>query len=892
MMNARLIAGLLLAAFGLAECLSAQDKASGGSLVGQFVESRCERPFAEVTPSPDTKSTIRGSLPAPLVDDSSWAKVDVAYEPLDEAVEGHSALRVKVNSVESGRVQLAIRGLPLSSSADVKISLSVRSPGGTPIRVELRQHGPPYRGYWSRAVATAAEWSRVDLIAPAVSDDPNAMFIIGIEQSGTVDLDDLRIEYVKSEVAVDVDRVPNLLPSGSFPDGLSAPWVGNGRPRAETDPTVIGPTGAAALKLTFERRPGDPPFINQVRAPFRAVPGRAYTLSLFVKSEKPGQVVALRFGPPNEKLWTDPWQKTVTLNDAGFARVSHTVVLPPTPDSLYMVAASFDGSGVVWIDGMQVRVGETPGDFERTMPVELAATPVAFEGLVFEGQPWEVRLSSVGRAVEGATVRGMLTDLAGQSVEVFRRPLPAGGLQRVTQTIDPGDRLQPLGSYRLEVQALSADGTAISQVAELLLHRVREPRFLGEFRPDSAFGIHYRTGPVDEDGARLSKALGFNWLRLFNVFAWHVIEPKKGEYRFEAADRVVENLKRNHLMALGIVGEGAPAWASNNPTGYKGWARFVPNDMNAWSEFCQAVLQRYGGVVRDMEAWNEPYLPHFFTREVTEDGKRIGGTVEEYLAVHRAAFEAAERVKPHPPRIIWNTNALTHPERSRECIDGGVLEMSPIITLHQYTPSLNIERELRSHVDAIRAMLPESRKNTPLWLSEGGAGLAAIFNFYRHVPPTRSLEETRFWANWQCRYYLGCLLAGMDKVFIYLIDDQPKFIPDYSICNVDGRIGPNLTALSNLAWHIDGLKHHRTIEPGGGAVVHVFSNGQRSVAITRGISATSACDKAATVQAKVADVFGNDLTRDSRFVFPGELLFLRLDGPPEPLERLFTAEQK
>ena len=131
----------------------------------------------------------------------------------------------------------------------------------------------------------------------------------------------------------------------------------------------------------------------------------------------------------------------------------------------------------------------------------------------------------------------------------------------------------------------------------------------------------------------------------------------------------------------------------------------------------------------------------------------------------------------------------------------------------------------------------------------------------------------------------------MDKVFVYLIDDQPKFIPDYNIANMDGRIGPNLTALSNLAWHMDGLKHRRTIELGGGALVHVFSDGKRSVAITRGLSTTAVCDKAASVHASVADVFGNDVTRDSTFVQPGELLFLRLDAPPEQLEQLFAGNQ-
>lgn len=886
MLKIRTWAGLLLAVVGCAAMSSAQDKATS-ELVGRVVENRFEQPFNEVSPGPNSKASIRGSTPAPLVDDSSWANVSVRYEPIDQAVEGQSALRVTVERIETGRVQLAIRRLPVSSAVDMKITLAVRSPNAVPIRLEMRQDGAPYRSYWSRAVSTAAEWSRVESIVPGTTDDANAMFIIGIEQPGVVDLDDLRIEYVKPAVALDVDTIPNLLPSGSFPDGLSAPWVGNGRPRAVTDPEVIGPTGAPALKLTFVRRSGDPPFINQVRAPFRAVPGRAYTFSLYVKPSKPGVSLALRFGPPGGKLWNDPWQKLFTLNEPEFVRVSHTVTLPPSPEGLYMVAASFDGSGEVWIDGIQVRAGETPGEFARTMPVELAVTPAAFEGLVLEGQPWAVRLSSIGKVPAGATLRGTMRDMTGRSVEVFRRDLPTDGLRRVEQPVDPGEKLQPFGSFQLEVQAFAADGSPLSSPAEVLLHRVRTPRFLGQLRPDSPFGVHYRTGEVDADGAKLSKELGFNTLRLFNVFAWHVIEPKKGEYRFETADRVVEHLKRHHLVGLGILGEGAPAWASNNTTGYKGWARFVPNDMDAWKRFCETTMRRYVGSIDEYEVWNEPYLPHFFTREVTGDGKRIGGTVEEYMAVHRAAFDAAKGITP-APSVFWNTNALTHPERTRDLIAAGILEMSPVLTLHQYTPSLNIEREMKSHADAIRSMLPDGKRETPLWLSEGGAGLAALYNLYRHVPPTRSLDDARFWANWHCRYYLGCLLAGMDKVFIYLIDDQPKFIPDYSICNLDGRIGANLTGLSNLAWHIDGLKFVRTLQPRDGIYVHLFSDGKRSVAITRGISATEAAEKAAALGAKVADVFGNDVTRDSTFVTPGELLFLRWDGPTGPVENAFA----
>jgi hypothetical protein len=854
----------------------------------------CEQGFVAVAPSPTTKSKITGVLPEGVLDDSSWAEVEVEYGVLTSNVaEGRQALRVQVKKVSKGVVQLVVPKVGLMKEKDLRVSLSVKSPDAVPMRLGVRQRGAPYQYYWERAVATGPEWSKLEFVVPSggkEADADSTVLMLIFDQAGTVDIDDIRTEYVAPAQAAAgevLEHRVNLLPTGSFLDGVSAPWAFTNRPDAWTDEKEISPTARAALHVRFHRNPGEPPFVTNLRAPFYASPGKSYTFSLYAKAGKAGQALSLRFGPAGEKLWTEPFAKNVSVGTQ-WKRYSHTVTLGAVPEGYYIVSAALDGTGEAWLDGLQVREGDGPGAAEYVpAKAEVALQAMKEDGLgvASEGEPIRVMVSATPVKEAGARVAVSAMDLNGNRAEVTPLPLPASGLSR--QVIElPQGGLAPFGTYRVKASVVDASGKAMSVPGEVMVHRVRAARYADTFAPESAFGIHDGTGHLLDERLGAVKKLGFNHLRLFTTFAWHNIEAKKGTYDFAAADRDVELLQKHKMGALGILAFGAPAWAANNPTGYKGWARFMPSDMKAWGVFCGEVVGRYKGKVETFESWNEPYLPHFFTREVTPEGKRLGGSTEQILQMHRACYEAAKAANPDA-QIGWNINALDHPEIASAAIAGGVLERLQLITLHQYNPSSAIEGELSRHAVAMRGLLPEGsrggKKNVPLWLSEGGAGPSQVFNFYETSGPRKTLEDARYWGNWTSRYYLGCLLAGMDRVYLYMLSDEPSYKNDYMVQNIDGRLGPNLMAVSNLAWHVDGTKYLRTVAVGESPAtrVHLFTGSGRTCAVFTAVQRTLHAERLPK-DSVVTDTFGNPLGAEGMRL--GELVFVTSSVTAEAME--------
>ena len=116
-------------------------------------------------------------------------------------------------------------------------------------------------------------------------------------------------------------------------------------------------------------------------------------------------------------------------------------------------------------------------------------------------------------------------------------------------------------------------------------------------------GVHHSSFPQPE-----AKAIGATWCRI--VLDWGVIEPKKGVFSWEEADRIIDAASASRLKVLCCV------------TGWPGWVpleqvkKCIPADMTAYKYFLGMLSQRYRNQISAWEIWNAPDgPPHFKFRE-------------------------------------------------------------------------------------------------------------------------------------------------------------------------------------------------------------------------------------------------------------------------------------
>ena len=86
------------------------------------------------------------------------------------------------------------------------------------------------------------------------------------------------------------------------------------------------------------------------------------------------------------------------------------------------------------------------------------------------------------------------------------------------------------------------------------------------------------------------------------------------------------------------------------------------------------------------------------------------------------------------------------------------------------------------------------------WQVQARANASRIFNFYQHVMPVFPVEYAKTEATATVRYFLALLSGKVERFFVpgYAIDPfKDLWQPGPRIFNVDGRLNPNASALSN-----------------------------------------------------------------------------------------------
>lgn len=129
------------------------------------------------------------------------------------------------------------------------------------------------------------------------------------------------------------------------------------------------------------------------------------------------------------------------------------------------------------------------------------------------------------------------------------------------------------------------------------------------------FGVSMAAGvndPAIPAALGLAARAGIGWVRIAGT-EWSRVEPRKGEFDWWAADRIIDLARGLGFEILAPLAY-TPQWASSAPTGLPAGlrTRAPPRDLRDWEAYVAATVSRYRDRVHYWQVWNEPDLAGFW----------------------------------------------------------------------------------------------------------------------------------------------------------------------------------------------------------------------------------------------------------------------------------------
>lgn len=152
--------------------------------------------------------------------------------------------------------------------------------------------------------------------------------------------------------------------------------------------------------------------------------------------------------------------------------------------------------------------------------------------------------------------------------------------------------------------------------------------------PALTYGVHtflwWDDGYV---GTHLDLVRLMSFSHVKQTFAWRDIEPKRGVWDWEQADRILGEIERRGLQLVIRLGQ-PPSWARIPGAELAHGA--PPVKLSDFSAYCAAIAQRYNGRISAYQIWNEPNL----SREWGGQRPNPAGYVELLAACSSAIRQA------------------------------------------------------------------------------------------------------------------------------------------------------------------------------------------------------------------------------------------------------------
>jgi len=753
-----------------------------------------------------------------------------------------------------------------------RLAMLVRGPDRLSISVGVRRAGSPYNYLWQKTQSYPPAWREVVYYFRCDAADYDVNFYLMVNGAGAFDLAGFRLERFTLEelaahfLSLEPETAPkNLVRQSRFPLGLETGWVID-RDLSDGEDVVVapdgdvsGPTGAPALRI----RPRN--MATLYSAPVRLVrPTEKHTASLFARGAS-GRLIAIG---DSRTLAT----RAFSPSGAAWQRVAVTF----QPDLLARVhALRIEAAGEFWIDGLQVEaagqatVYASPGQAEVHLGVDSAAR------VVFDDQDPMVRWAVTGEA-EGSTLRARVANLYDGEKPLAPVPLAGGFLRQGRLRFDVFAG-RPLGTFRVEAWVENGKGERISPYGEVVVHRLRRPRYWMKDAPNSPFGVHTNSTLRH---ILMAKAAGINWVRLHDAgtpyMGWYHLERKPGEWSFQ--DRQLERYREYGLKILGAFAT-APEWASyfDKPRNSYYDRYYQPRNLDEYGNYTRLVAGRYADLIDACDLWNEPWIPSYWAVGYDQSRQAYlpsANPQRDFANLARTAWENAKEMVPS--LRIAGVNSTTGAasgdrtggtEWTRGVVEAGGLDYCDIICYHQYSgdlmghPNDSVAAGFRAAIGP--ALDPRGRPPKPVWMTEGSSVTSRTgAGFYRYTLPSEEFEDPWDTSDRLCRFLVSLLAQGVEKVFLYSMHTHVYFGGGNQyrvLVGEDGYLHPSAAAHSALAWLLEDTRFVKSLTPAEGVTAYLFEGAGRSLAVLAPMPNHAAWSLPSEAALALTDLFGNPL---------------------------------
>ncbi len=545
----------------------------------------------------------------------------------------------------------------------------------------------------------------------------------------------------------------NLLDDSSFEVGVGHAWgvaLGGQPSRASWNLYYDATTavdGKSSLKIPTTLVQVAPQLSRtQFAIESRSYPlkaGAKYTLSLFMKADKPRNVTFGLAGlgaiGKDQRGRAKVEQETLPLRSVAklttqWTRFSVTGELPEAALGPYHIKLEYHSDdqtpGFVWIDAVQLQEGELSG-YAAAEPVQVGFRSPVPGNIYYDTEPARLDLL-VYNADETsgiAKVNYTVTDLFDRQVDKGSASVDLAKGKNIEQSIDLFNKKR--GIFRLLASVEGSNSGPAELVYSVLppnehLNQMYEAGFLGtdtNLRPDTL---------------AILKRANFNWALSKFIARWNLAEPEQGKFVFH--DEEVENARKagvSLVLQICWTNQQDLNWALKNTpnVGERAKGHSENWDDSAKDQFLKdvadytfAIVSHYKGKVKYYELTNEPY--YNFTPE------QIGW-------VYKAMSAAAKKADPDcivgintDYRIYVDDKGQyvsNRPQYLPELVKAHGLDYADVITAHFYNNNLAFFLPWGEHL---------KKYKKPGWNTETGPTPPS---FYKTLPTAESIQGGDEW---------------------------------------------------------------------------------------------------------------------------------------------------
>ncbi len=620
---------------------------------------------------------------------------------------GSASLRLACAVFRGGAAQAYLPVPAVRQGETYTLSAWMRAESlGAPVRLLIRDLGPPYHAYLETTALVTETWRPVVAMGPANADGGSVGVYVNFQSAGTLWVDEVSLQAGEHPVEDGTEAPPvvkgNRVRNGGFELGMAG-WT-------MPEMVAIEDGGVSGRCARWLNKGG---YMLEGR-PVALRPGQAYTLSAFLRAPAPGTRVRVSLhevggkdAPGSDFSLSDDWQ-----------RCSFGFTAQPQANPRYFLSLAKLQGGEFLVDGVQLEEGELT-NYAPAQPLELAFDLPRSQRFPAVGETVRVpvlvwRSDPAGRAAVTLTA----TDYFGRRVAEV--PVPTGNPRAEVElsfstpgfvSLALGDPSDPLDEAQLCVVAPLPDGG--------------DDRFFGCHGTEGTPGEYHALTAMAKAGARL-------W-RLHDMPSytqWFMVEPEKGRWTWY--DERIDAMRERGMEVFGVLCR-TPEWAGRDPGGEPvGSTAWPPRDYGEFGEYVYRTVDHYKGKIGCWEAWNEPWGRGFWA-----------GTPEEYAKLLEVAYTQAKRADPGCS-IVGGCFWPPEPEFTDRVLATGALSLMDAVSYHHYCePDAVAMGQVGSWYEHVRSKLDAAGgKSLPLWMTEGGTACPSFYHWLGRRDQARAAAET------------------------------------------------------------------------------------------------------------------------------------------------------